>query len=99
LPDEYFEISYKPVPNYFAKILIAISPAGLWAIATILLILVHLRFTLRYRRKNIAKRFSIAVIFGSIIIPFLSLLSFMLSFDLIDAVIGKYATGRHGYVF
>ena len=99
LPDDYFEISFKPALNYFAKILLAISPIGLWFIATIILVIVHLYFTLLYRRKNIAKKFSPVVIVGSIIIPFLSLLSFMFSFYLIDIVIGEHASQRHGYIF
>ena len=99
LPNEYFEISFKPTLNYFAKILISISPLGLWVIATILLVLIHLVFSFFYRRKNIAKKFSIVVITGSIIIPFLSLRSYVYSYDLIDIVIGEHASQRHGYIF
>ncbi|MCL2650743.1 MAG: hypothetical protein FWD60_06935 [Candidatus Azobacteroides sp.] len=99
LPNEYFEISFKPALNYFAKIIILVSPLGLWIIATILLVLIHLEFTFLYRRKNIAKKFSVVVIIGSITIPFLSLMSFVYSFDLIDIVIGEHASRRHGYIF
>ena len=99
LPDEYIEISYIPTPNKLAKILISITPLGISIIVTILLCMIHFFATLRYRQKNRTKNYSLVVVIGSVFIPFLSLLSFVCSFNLIDYVIGEDAGRYHGYVF
>jgi len=73
LPDEYFEFSYSPKANNFAKILIAITPFGLSLIAGIILFGLHLYFVLMYRRKYVNKKYSPIVILGSLVIPLLIL--------------------------
>jgi hypothetical protein len=99
LPDEYFEISYTPKPNNIARILLIIKPFGFSFIATILLATIHLFFTLGYRRNNIKRKYSLAVIIGSCCVPFLALLSYIFSYNLIDNIIGENAGRHHGYVF
>ena len=59
----------------------------------------HLFFVLRYRRKFINKKYSPVVIAGSLVIPFLILLSYVYSYYVIDNIIGEEAGRHHGYVF
>ncbi|MFZ1391576.1 MAG: hypothetical protein WAS23_08315, partial [Dokdonella sp.] len=99
LPDEYFEISFTPTPNNSTKILMTIGPFGLSIIVAILLAITHLFFTYTYRRNNIQKKYSIIVISGSILVPLLSLLSYIYSYSFIDNAIGENAGRHHGYVF
>jgi hypothetical protein len=99
LPDEYLEFSYTPKANNLAKVLITIQPFGLSIIAGILLFALHLFFVLKYRIKFINKKYSPVVILGSFVIPFLILLSYMSSYELIDNAIGENAGRHHGYVF
>lgn len=97
LPDEYFEISYTPEISGYARALIDIEPFGFAVITLVFLSIIHLFLTLAYRRKNINRKYSIVVILGSVLIPFLSMLSFVFSFDLIDNAIGENAGRHHGY--
>jgi len=99
LPDDYLEFSYTPQANTLAKILITIDPFGLAIIAGVILFLLHLFFVNLYRKKFTNKKYSLVVILGSLIIPFLILLAYMYSFGIIDNVIGKDAARHHGYVF
>jgi|GEM_PF-378278 len=99
LPGDFFEVSYTATPSNYAKILLSLQPFGLFIIATILLAIFHLYLVLLYRRKNITRKYSFVVIVGSIIVPLLSLLSYMYSYDLIDNAIGENAGRYHGYVF
>lgn len=99
LPDEYIEFSYTPKANTLAKTLITIEPFGLSIIAGIILFGLHLLFVLWYRRQFPNKKYSPVVILGSLIIPFLILLSYMYSYDIIDNLIGEDAGRHHGYIF
>lgn len=99
LPDEYLEFSYSPKANNLAKTLITIQPFGLSIIAGVILFTLHLFCSFWYRRQFVNKKYSPVVILGSLIIPFLILLSYMYSYDIIDNVIGEEAGRHHGYVF
>ena len=99
LPDEYLEFSFSQKPNKLANALIAIDPFGLSIIVGIILFALHLFFVRRYRLQFVNKKYSPIVIFGSVIIPLLILLSYIFSYDLIDNVIGEDAGRHHGYVF
>jgi hypothetical protein len=99
IPDEYFDITYIPKPNKFALFLLAIEPFGLSLIIGLLFFTFHILITKNYRSLNLNKKYSIIVIIGSIIIPFLVLLGYLYSFDFIDNIIGKDASRYHGYVF
>ncbi len=99
LPDEYLEFSYTPKANNFAKTLIAVEPIGFAIIAATIMLALHLLLSRWYRKKNVNKKYSLVVIFGSLAIPFLILLSYMYSYDIIDFVIGEDAGRHHGYVF
>lgn len=99
LPDDFLKISFTPKPNNYAKVLMTIRPFGIAIIATILMTIIHLFSTIGYRRKNVQRKYSIAVILGSILVPFLSLLAYMYSYELIDNAIGEDAGRHHGYIY
>jgi hypothetical protein len=99
LPNEFLEISYIPTPNKIAAIFLSIEPSGIAIIVGIILFIVHLLFTKIYRKNNLTKKYSIVIILGSILVPFLTLLCFMLSFNFIDNLIGSDAGRHHGYYF
>ncbi len=99
LPGEYLEFTYTPTTGKLAQVLIAIKPFGLSIITAVLLFVLHLWLVIRYRKRQLHKKYSYVVIIGSWLIPFLILLSYIYSFMLIDYLIGEDAGGRHGYVF
>lgn len=99
LPGDYFEISYTPTPGIIAGALIGLQPFGIFLIATVLLFFAHFYMILYYRRKNIHKKYSAAMNLGSLLVPLLSILSYIYSYDLIDNAIGEDAGRHHGYVF
>lgn len=99
LPDEYLEFAYTPEVGNLAKALLVIQPLGLSAIAGVLLFFLHLRLSFRYRKKNVDKKYSPVVTFGSVITPLLIFLTFVYSHYVIDYFIGEDASGNHGYQF
>lgn len=99
LPAEYFEFSYVPDVNMFAQTLIFITPLGIAVIIGILLFIWHLMLVRRYRRRFVNKKYSPVVIAGSLIVPFLVILSYIYAYPLIDNIIGEAAGRHHGYVF
>lgn len=99
LPGEYIEIAYQPPLSPLAATLIAISPTGIAAIATIAMVMLHIFLTIRYRKRSIQSKYSPYAIIGSLLIPFLALLVYMFSYRWIDVAIGKDAGNYHGYTF
>jgi hypothetical protein len=99
LPSDYFEMIYKPEISAFAKTLIAISPFGLTLIFALFIALLHLISIKKYRKSQPTRKYSWVVIVGSLIIPFFILISYMVSFGIIDSVIGDEAGRYHGYTF
>jgi len=99
LPDDFFEISYKPKISAFARTMIAVGPSGLTIIFTLLIFFLHFIAIKKYRHIRPKKKYSWAVIVGSIILPFFVLISYILSFGIIDSMIGKEAGNHHGYTF
>lgn len=99
LPSDYIEIIYIPEISGLAKTLISINPTGLTIIFSILIILLHLTGIIKHRKNHPTKKYSWVVIAGSIIVPFLMLISHTISYSIIDNVIGKEAGNYHGYHF
>lgn len=99
LPADFFEVIYKPGINGFAKAMIAVRPIGMALIFFVLTAFLHLIGIKKYRRKEPAKKHSRVVIAGSIILPFIVLLIYMFSFNIIDLIIGDAASNYHGYYF
>lgn len=99
LPQDDFSIEYKPNISTLGKIAIAISPEGFSFIFIAIFIFFHIRYILKYREKNRAKRFSPVVFVGGVLIPLIYCFIFMFCYSLVDIFIGEHATGRHGYIF
>jgi hypothetical protein len=96
---DHMEIVYKPSVNWFAKLLIAITPAGLALIIALLIFLMHLKKVKQFRIRKPASKYSSVVIVGSIVNAFLILAGFVLAYPIIDAAIGEDVSRHHGYVF
>ena len=99
LPDDLIEIMYKTEINQSAQILIAIEPFGVMMYVGLLFFLIHIGLVFWYRKINTAKKFSWVVLVGSLLVPYLMLHSYFLSYNLIDKLIGIEASKRHGYYF
>ena len=99
LPAGYFEIIYQPEISGFAKAMIAISPLGLSLIFALLVSWLHFIGIKKYRLNAPTRKYSWVVIAGSIILPFLILVSYMGSYIIIDRIIGDEAGNYHGYTF
>lgn len=99
LPGDFIIVSTKPQISRFADAMIAIDPFGLTVIFALLISLLHLLGIIKYRRSKPAKRYSRVVISGSLLIPFLILVFYIMSYDFIDSAIGDVAGRFHGYTF
>lgn len=99
LPTEILQINFTPKISKTAQTLINITPRGLAYITGGILAILHLLIVIWYRKKNQLKRFSLAVIVGSILIPLIFLISWMNYYNVIDFFIGEHAGGSHGYTF
>lgn len=99
LPADYFEIIYQPKISGFAKALIAINPFGLTLIFALLLSLLHFIGIKKFRINTPTKKYSWVVIAGSIIFPFMIFVSYIVSYSIIDKIIGDEAGNYHGYTF
>lgn len=99
LPVEILQIHFNPEISDTAQRLINITPSGLAYITGAVLALLHLLLIVVYRKRNTSKRFSLAVIIGSILAPLLFLISHFRYNYVIDSYIGEHASGSHGYTF
>lgn len=99
IPKDELRISYTPEVGWFTRIMIEIGAEGLFLILSLILISLHIYFTLKYRLRNPEKRFSPVAIGGGLLVPLLCCCIFIFSYSLLDFIIGEYASGRHGYIF
>lgn len=99
LPADFILISYNPEPNFLAKILILLHPAGLSLILAVFLFLLSRKMIRKYKAKHPAKKATWLIIINSGLAAFFILAGFMLFFPMIDAVIGSSAGEYHGYTF
>ncbi|WP_162903069.1 hypothetical protein [Taibaiella koreensis] len=99
LPADYIVITLRPQISATAGTLMRSGPEGFMAIAAALLVFLHLYSMYRFRKARPDKKYSPVLILGSIVVPFLVLAVYMLSFSWIDTLLGPHASGRHGYVF
>ncbi len=99
IPADYFEIDYSPPITVLAKVMIALGPVGITLLIALLLMFFHFISLKKYRKSEPTKKNSWVLIAGSLVIPFLILIGFMLSFGLIDSAIGENAGKYHGYTF
>lgn len=99
LPVELIQIQYIPEIKPFAKALIKLNPERIALIIGFLLLVLHVILIIRYRNRNMNKRFSPVMIIGSFLVPLIYIILTITSYDFIDYVIGEEASGRHGYIF
>lgn len=99
LPTEVLEIIHKPKISSTAETLINIEPRGIAIIVGIILVIIHLIWVVWYRKRHPESRYSVAVIFGSIVAPLFFLFSWLYAYDFIDYHIGENAARFHGYTF
>lgn len=99
LPADEIEFSYKPQVNFLAKALMNVTPFGVTMLFFISMTIVHYRLIHKYRINNPDKKYSCVNIVGIIVVPLLTLIWFIWSFELIDTVIGEEASRYHGYTF
>jgi hypothetical protein len=97
IPSDFFEITYKPEISNLAKTLIAIGPFRLTLTFALLAAAFHLISIATFRKRHPAKKKSWVVIAGSIALPLLVIISYIMSFELIDTTIGEEAGRFHGY--
>lgn len=85
------EITVSEKISFISKVLVAIGPFGISAIALVAMFFVHLKLI----KKNPK---ILVLILGIILVPILFYAIFLLSYSLIDFSLGKSST-KHGYVF
>lgn len=99
LPAEFFTVSYTPKISGYVSSLIDIGPLNLTIIFGILATIILIFLIYFFRNRNPSKKISWVVITGSIFIPFMTILFYIFSFDIIDNAIGVEAGKYHGYTF
>ncbi|MBO9700527.1 MAG: hypothetical protein J7604_09990 [Sporocytophaga sp.] len=99
LPADEIELSYKPQINLFGRALILVDPLGMTILFSIFISIWHYRRIKDYRVKEHEKKYSWVVIAGSIVLPFIILIWYIFTYEIIDAVIGPEASRYHGYTF
>jgi hypothetical protein len=99
IPADFLKIMYKPEISLFAKTMIAFSPEGLTILFGLLLALFHFSFVKEFRKRYPQAKHSVVVIAGSIIVPFVILIGYPVSYGIIDSTIGEHAGSSHGYAF
>ncbi|MEM9981453.1 MAG: hypothetical protein AAF734_03085 [Bacteroidota bacterium] len=98
LPAEFLQFSYQPDISTMATVLIQIHPTGIALGLGVLLVLLHTRWISHYRKAFPNRRFSVAVIGGSLLVPPLIFTCYVYSFPFIDTFIGPEASNYHGYM-
>lgn len=99
LPLDYLRISYTPKIGALAKTLIQLGPDCLGLFLGLLLMILHFFWLIHYNSANPGTRMNRQLLLGSIFVPFLGILCYLYSFELIDQLIGPEASRFHGYTF
>ena len=99
LPLDYLRVSYTPEISALARSLIQLGPECLGLILGLLLMVMHFFWLIRYKKTNPERSMNKPLLLGSIFVPFLGILSYLYSFELIDQLIGPEASRFHGYTF
>ncbi len=99
IPLDFLQVSYTPEISALAKTLIQFGPECLGLFLGLLLMILHFFWLIRYKKANPEKSMNKPLLLGSIMVPFLGILSYLYSFELIDQLIGQEASRFHGYTF
>ncbi len=99
LPLDFLRVSYTPEIGALAKTLIQFGPDCLGLFGSLLLMILHFFWLIRYKKANPERSMNKPLLLGSIFVPFLGILSYLYSFEVIDKLIGPEASRFHGYTF
>jgi hypothetical protein len=94
LPKDLLMVVYKPGVSNIAAILIRTGSAKLAYIIGSLVVLIHLTFIYRARKRKPGKW---VVIIGGILVPLIFIFFWIGSYTIIDNIIGEHASREHGY--
>jgi len=98
IPSDYLLINIYPQMPAKAQKLIQFKLENISRIIGVILFVIHLLLIYFYRKSNINVKFSWVMIVGSIVLPFLAFLSYPLTINYIDNIIGIHASKYHGYI-
>jgi len=96
IPADYIRIVNVPRLGAGAKLLLRITPDGIALGFGTIFALIHLRLTLRYRRRHPAKHWSAVAIIGSLIVPLLMYIVELFAYPFVDMMLEPAASGQHG---
>lgn len=99
LPGDILYLNFSPKMGKFTTFLTKSDPLYFGTACGILLLGLHLMCMKFYRRKYPNKRFSWVMIAGSFLVAFLVPFISMMYYELVDTIIGPYASRFHGYTF
>lgn len=99
LPTNVLEIYYNPEIGDSTKALIKMGPFGIAICFAAVLFILQFMAIVFYRKKYLDKRYSVVVIFGSILLPLVFLIIWIYSYTFISNAIGEHATSRGNYSF
>lgn len=95
LPQDFFSISYSPQESknfdYIPSLVFYSTLLGLF--------LLNLFILFQWRKKHLSNKYCKPAILGAILIPLITLLVYIFSYNFIDYIIGEHASRRHGYYF
>ena len=97
-PGKILVISHQIEPHWLAKILIIISPEGLWLIFSILILVIH---SCWIRKVNKIRRpiYALEIVGISFILVIVGYVFYLFTYPTIDLIIGEEASRYHGYYF
>ncbi len=98
IPVDILEIKFNPKKSEKTVFLQKIGIDTITLIFFFFMLIVHLIATIYYRKKNLQKRFSLVVILGSLLIPFIVLLFWLQLRNMLFNSMGEHA-GMRGYDF
>jgi len=99
LPGDLLIIEYHPAINILAQALINLEPFGIMIIVGIMLMGLHLIILKKYSKNDVNKKAIWLKLIGGLSIPYLMLHSYFISYNIIDSILGDFASIRHGYYF
>lgn len=95
LPQDYLSISYRPQEiknfDYIPSLVFYSTLLGLF--------LLNLYILFQWRKKHLNNKYCKPAIIGAILIPLMTLLIYIFSYNFIDYIIGEHASRSHGYYF
>lgn len=95
LPQDTIDIRFLPKGD----LSFMIYPEYIFWVVFIILLVINLWWSIKWRRINLTKKYTLPTILGALIVPAISIAAYIYSYPLIDHLIGKHAAHYHGYFF